>query len=39
LMREGVAIGVIALRRAEEQLFTERQVAGHRLEAPVHLVG
>jgi GAF domain-containing protein len=26
-MREGVAIGVIALRRAEEQLFTERQVA------------
>src|SRR5215472_106409 len=27
LMREGVAIGVIALRRAEEQLFTERQVA------------
>ena len=27
LMREGVAIGVIALRRAEAQLFTERQVA------------
>src|SRR6516162_5794547 len=27
LMREGVAIGVIALRRAAEQLFTERQVA------------
>src|SRR6516165_5395591 len=27
LMREGVAIGVISLRRAEEQLFTERQVA------------
>ncbi len=27
LMREGVAIGVIALRRAEGQLFTERQVA------------
>ena len=27
LMREGVAIGVIALRRAEVQLFTERQVA------------
>jgi two-component system NtrC family sensor kinase len=27
LMREGVAIGVIALRRAETQLFTERQVA------------
>jgi signal transduction histidine kinase len=27
LMREGVAIGVIALRRIEPQLFTERQVA------------
>src|SRR4029077_1107729 len=27
LMREGVAIGVIALRRAEAQLFSERQVA------------
>src|SRR5215831_11113935 len=27
LLREGVAIGVIALRRAEAQLFTERQVA------------
>src|SRR6516165_5149311 len=27
LMREGVAIGVMALRRAEAQLFTERQVA------------
>jgi GAF domain-containing protein len=27
LMREGIAIGVIALRRAEAQLFTERQVA------------
>src|SRR6516225_6952295 len=27
LMRDGVAIGVIALRRAEVQLFTERQVA------------
>src|SRR5262252_1654773 len=27
LMREGVAIGLIALRRAEAQLFTERQVA------------
>src|SRR6516164_7475844 len=27
LMREGVAIGVISLRRAEEQLFTGRQVA------------
>jgi two-component system NtrC family sensor kinase len=27
LIREGVAIGVIALRRAEAQLFTERQVA------------
>jgi GAF domain-containing protein len=27
LMREGLAIGVIALRRAEAQLFTERQVA------------
>src|ERR1700738_2508550 len=27
LMREGVAIGVIALRRTEAQLFTERQVA------------
>jgi two-component system, NtrC family, sensor kinase len=27
LMREGVAIGVIALRRSEAQLFTERQVA------------
>jgi signal transduction histidine kinase len=26
-MREGVAIGVIALRRIEPQLFTERQVA------------
>jgi signal transduction histidine kinase/DNA-binding response OmpR family regulator len=26
LMREGVAIGVIALRRTEAQLFTERQV-------------
>jgi GAF domain-containing protein len=26
-MREGVAIGVIALRRAEARLFTERQVA------------
>src|SRR6516164_1839465 len=26
-MREGVAIGAIALRRAEAQLFTERQVA------------
>jgi signal transduction histidine kinase len=26
-MREGVAIGVIALRRTEAQLFTERQVA------------
>ncbi len=26
-MRERVAIGVIALRRAEAQLFTERQVA------------
>jgi class 3 adenylate cyclase/putative methionine-R-sulfoxide reductase with GAF domain len=26
LMREGVAIGTIALRRAEAQLFTERQV-------------
>jgi signal transduction histidine kinase len=26
LMREGVAIGIIALRRAEAQLFTERQV-------------
>src|SRR2546425_1306696 len=27
LMREGLAIGVINLRRAEAQLFTERQVA------------
>ncbi len=27
LMRDGVAIGSIALRRAEAQLFTERQVA------------
>src|SRR6516225_8446645 len=27
LMRDGVAIGVIALRRAEVQLFTERHVA------------
>ena len=27
LMREGVAIGVISLRRTEVQLFTERQVA------------
>ncbi len=27
LMREGVAIGAIALRRREAQLFTERQVA------------
>jgi two-component system, NtrC family, sensor kinase len=27
LMREGVAIGVITLRRVEAQLFTERQVA------------
>src|SRR5262249_50009589 len=27
LMREGVAIGVIALRRAEAQFFTDRQVA------------
>jgi signal transduction histidine kinase len=27
LMREGAAIGVIALRRAEARLFTERQVA------------
>src|SRR6516165_431920 len=27
LMREGIAIGVISLRRAEAQLFTERQVA------------
>jgi two-component system NtrC family sensor kinase len=27
LMREGVAIGTIALRRREAQLFTERQVA------------
>jgi two-component system NtrC family sensor kinase len=27
LLREGVAIGSIALRRAEAQLFTERQVA------------
>jgi signal transduction histidine kinase len=27
LMREGVVIGVIALRRTEAQLFTERQVA------------
>ena len=27
LMREGVAIGVIALRRVEAQLFAERQVA------------
>jgi GAF domain-containing protein len=27
LMREGVAIGVIALRRIEPQLFTEQQVA------------
>jgi len=27
LMREGVAIGVIGLRRTEPQLFTERQVA------------
>ena len=27
LMREGVAIGVISLRRTEAQLFTERQVA------------
>ena len=27
LMREGVAIGTIALRRREPQLFTERQVA------------
>ena len=27
LMREGVAIGVIALRRVEARLFTERQVA------------
>jgi two-component system, NtrC family, sensor kinase len=27
LMREGVAIGTIALRRMEAQLFTERQVA------------
>src|SRR6516164_9312078 len=27
LMREGVAIGVIALRRVEAQLFTKRQVA------------
>ena len=27
LMREGVAIGVIALRRAEAQLFSKRQVA------------
>src|SRR5262249_6912087 len=27
LMREGIAIGTIALRRREVQLFTERQVA------------
>jgi two-component system, NtrC family, sensor kinase len=27
LMREGVAIGTVALRRSEAQLFTERQVA------------
>ena len=27
LMREGVAIGTIALRRSEVQLFTDRQVA------------
>src|SRR5262249_33905361 len=27
LLREGVAIGVIALRRTEARLFTERQVA------------
>ena len=27
LMREGIAIGLIGLRRAEAQLFTERQVA------------
>jgi signal transduction histidine kinase len=27
LMREGIAIGAIALRRREERLFTERQVA------------
>src|SRR5439155_11278844 len=27
LMREGVAIGSVALRRSEAQLFTERQVA------------
>jgi two-component system, NtrC family, sensor kinase len=27
LMREGVAIGVIQIRRTESQLFTERQVA------------
>jgi GAF domain-containing protein len=27
LMREGIAIGTIALRRSEAQLFTERQVA------------
>src|SRR5262249_410487 len=27
LMREGIAIGSIALRRTEAQLFTERQVA------------
>jgi GAF domain-containing protein len=27
LMREGVAIGTVALRRTEAQLFTERQVA------------
>src|SRR5262245_60857865 len=27
LMRDGVAIGTIALRRSEVQLFTERQVA------------
>jgi len=26
-MREGVAIGTIALRRTEAQLFTDRQVA------------
>ena len=27
LIREGVALGVIVLRRAEAQLFTQRQVA------------
>jgi two-component system, NtrC family, sensor kinase len=27
LMREGVAIGTISLRRTEAQLFAERQVA------------